>query len=93
MLAYTTASRDVVDFMREFSRSIDKDDSGINFVLLQRPPGVKADPNAALGAAKHPTLTMNLRDVTMKEALDLIMDVTGYGYKLHDNAVLVFPRK
>lgn len=85
-----TDVRDVIEFLRETSRKEDPSGVGINFIML---PFKKADvPSGVVAGDRHARVTMNLRDVSLFDALLLVKNVTGYEFHIKNNTIFIQPK-
>jgi beta-lactamase regulating signal transducer with metallopeptidase domain len=73
--------KDVVDYLVEQSRQLDPDKKGIN-ILLQAPPG-----------AKPPTITLELRNIPLLEALGFIAQIAECELAADDYTLRLVPKK
>lgn len=100
--------RDVVNFLFQQSAEFDPEPDpdrrrGVNIILnldadqAGPAPTAPADPfapaaAAATGAASETLVTFSARDITLKEALDIVVDIAGLKYLIRGNVVMVMPR-
>jgi hypothetical protein len=79
---------DVVTVLTDWSRQLDPRGEGVNFILV--PPSADYQQRSAKQPA--PRLTLNLRRVSMYDAVRLISEVSNCHYAVTDKAVkLYFP--
>lgn len=86
--------RDVITFLHEASVQFSPDRRGISFSLKQDdPPGDGPDPAIPPEAISYaPTVTFSALDITLKEALEVVVEITGYKYRMLAGVVMVLPR-
>lgn len=71
---------EVIESLRAFSRRADPEEHGVNFIY-QGPP-----------VEDVPRLTLNLRNVTLKDAIRHITSAAGLSYRIEPNAVIITSR-
>lgn len=77
-----TPLKQAVGWLNEEARRLDPEGKGVN--LLLKPTGL--DPS------KY-TVTLNLRNITLKQAIKYLTQVTGLRYRLDESAVLIFAKE
>jgi len=91
--------QDVVKFLSDESRKLDPEGKGVNIVLgtgivtgpAPAPAAEGQPPAGPVTAASVRSVTLNLKNVSMIEALRYIMPLANLKYRIEPNAVLVLP--
>jgi len=87
-----TDLRDVVSFLREASIKLDPNGQGVNFILV--PLKVEtAGGGTSIQSPKYPRVTMNIKDVKLKDVLSLLHSATGFEMRIQSNAIVIRPPK
>ena len=81
--------RDVVTFLQEASLQNDPNNQGVNIMLMPIKPRVGRD--GKMEQPSYPKVTMNIRNVTISDALHLIQSATGWRVQAKRNALLISP--
>lgn len=94
------ALQDAVNFLVESSIAADPDGVGVNMILKpptqQKQAAQPEDPfsgNWAFPSFDTPTITLNLRQVPLLEAVSIVAKVAGYEYHIDEHGVVVLSRK
>ncbi len=85
-----TDLRDVVTFLQDASITYDPQGLGVNFLLmpLKAPTGKGG---STVTSTTYPKVTMNIKEVPLKDVLSLIHSATGFGMRIQHNAVVIRP--
>lgn len=92
--------KDAVNFLIDQGREADPEKAGVNIVVDRsvwgdRAPG-SAPPAAARAATPEavagPTVTLNLRNVSLLSAIKFLSTVCGLTYRVGPEAVVIFPK-
>ncbi len=94
---------DVVEFLRQASVEYDEKGQGVNLVLNigledNEPlldPFAASDEDDAFGKAAAESVslvTFSALDITLKEALDIVVDVAGLKYRVQGSVIMIVPR-
>ncbi len=77
-----TPLKNVIEYLIAQSRAEDPSGDGVNILL-------KFDPEKMKDSAKALTVSMNLRNVTLKQAIKFLTQVTDLRYKIEADCVLI----
>jgi len=89
---------DVVEFLSKASAEVDEEHVGVNIIMKQgatAPEGEAATAPGAAPAAPAPaanTITLNLRKVSLLDAIKYITEYANMSYRIDKNVVVILPR-
>ncbi len=96
-----TPLKDAVDFIVDSTRELDPKGVGVNIIIAKVPeqatsvkPEKAPDAFGGFGGGfvkPGQGITFKLRDVTVLQLLNALMDATGYSYKTNGNIITIIP--